>query len=120
MYVYIRMYTLDILDESPSLSHMDPTRDAEGVGPEERIKDPQDSQMCGAMETQIVGPPGASSVPPTIWFSSHLSQMDAQLAALQNIADSLKDFSNSRMVHKNNVLLTDQIIVVQIYNICNV
>lgn len=99
---------------------MDRTRDAEGVSPEERIKDPQDSQMCGATKTQIVGPPGASSIPPTVWFSSHLSQMHAQLAALQNIADSLKDFSSSRMVHKNDVLLIDQIIVVQIYNVCSV
>ncbi|KAM9306622.1 LOW QUALITY PROTEIN: ciliogenesis and planar polarity effector 1 [Pholidichthys leucotaenia] len=37
-------------------------------------------------------------LPPT-WFSSRLSELDAQLAALQNIADHLeKDFSQSRML----------------------
>ncbi|XP_029372415.1 ciliogenesis and planar polarity effector 1 isoform X2 [Echeneis naucrates] len=57
-----------------------------------------DSKICQAMRTQSVGPHTSSS-PPVVWFSSRLSELDTQLAALQKIADHLEmDFSNSRML----------------------
>lgn len=52
----------------------------------------------------MVAPPRTSSKPPTAWFSSHLTEMDAQLAAVQKIADSLeKDFSNTKMVQNSDI-----------------
>lgn len=97
------LYTLDIPEESPSLSHIDHDRDPERITPQE-AEDPSVSEICQAIKTQIVGRHGASSTPPTVWFSSRLSELDAQLAALQNIADCLEmDFSKSRMVHKHVV-----------------
>ncbi|XP_019938136.2 ciliogenesis and planar polarity effector 1 [Paralichthys olivaceus] len=63
------------------------------------MTDPSDSQICQAIKTLSVGPYRASSSPPTLSFSSHLSELDAQLAALQKFADNLEmDFSNSRML----------------------
>lgn len=51
----------------------------------------------------MVAPPHASSNPSTAWFSSNLTEMDAQLAAVQRIADSLEqDFSNTKMVPNND------------------
>lgn len=99
------LYTLDIPEESPSLRHIDHDRDPERITPQE-AEDPSVSEICQAIKTQIVGRHGASSTPPTVWFSSRLSELDAQLAALQNIADCLEmDFSKSRMVHKHVVFL---------------
>lgn len=52
----------------------------------------------------MVAPPRTSSKPSTAWFSSHLTEMDAQLAAVQKIADSLeKDFSNTKMVQNSDI-----------------
>lgn len=52
----------------------------------------------------MVAPPRTSSEPSTAWFSSHLTEMDAQLAAIQKIADSLeKDFSNTKMVQNSEI-----------------
>uniref|UniRef100_A0A3B5A294 Ciliogenesis and planar polarity effector 1 n=1 Tax=Stegastes partitus TaxID=144197 RepID=A0A3B5A294_9TELE len=99
----ISLYSLDIPEESPSLSHIEPSRVSERIAPQDTgIVDPSDSQICQAIKKQSVAPRGASSSTPTVWFSSRLSELDAQLAALQNIADHLEnDFSNSRMVHKH-------------------
>lgn len=73
--------------------------DPERITPQDLV-DPSDSGICQAIKTQSGRPHSTSSTPPTVWFSSHLSELDAQLAALQNIADCLEmDFSNSRMVH---------------------
>ncbi|XP_008284693.1 uncharacterized protein C5orf42 [Stegastes partitus] len=90
----------DIPEESPSLSHIEPSRVSERIAPQDTgIVDPSDSQICQAIKKQSVAPRGASSSTPTVWFSSRLSELDAQLAALQNIADHLEnDFSNSRML----------------------
>ncbi|KAM3874280.1 ciliogenesis and planar polarity effector 1 [Diretmus argenteus] len=56
------------------------------------------SQASGAQETQSPGPSSAFSAPPGVPFSARLSDMDAQLAALQNIADHMEmEFANSRM-----------------------
>nr|XP_020474269.1 protein JBTS17 isoform X2 [Monopterus albus] len=88
----------DIPRESPSLSHIDPSRDPEGVTPQD-MADPFDSEDNQAIKIESGGPHRASSTPPTVWFSSRLSELDAQLAALQNIADHLDmDFYNSRML----------------------
>ncbi|XP_029300430.1 LOW QUALITY PROTEIN: ciliogenesis and planar polarity effector 1 [Cottoperca gobio] len=88
----------DVPEESPSRSHIEPDRDAERI-PLHAIVDPPDSEVCKAIKKQSVGPHSASSTPPTVWFSSRLSELDAQLAALQDIADNLEmDFSNSRML----------------------
>ncbi|XP_078126837.1 ciliogenesis and planar polarity effector 1 isoform X7 [Sander vitreus] len=90
----------DIPEESPSLSHIELTRDPERITPQDMDRYPSHSEICQAIKTQSVGPHSASSsTPPTVWFSSRLSELDAQLAALQNIADYLEmDFSNSRML----------------------
>ncbi|XP_054468861.1 ciliogenesis and planar polarity effector 1 [Anoplopoma fimbria] len=88
----------DIPKESPSLSQIESNRNPERILQQEMIE-PSDSEICQAIKTQSVGPHSASSTPPTVWFSSRLSELDAQLAALQNIADYLEmDFSNSRML----------------------
>ncbi|XP_073334518.1 ciliogenesis and planar polarity effector 1 [Pagrus major] len=90
----------DIPEESPSLSHMEPNKGAETSTPQD-MEYPSDSEICQAIKNQSVGPQiaSSSSTPPLVSFSSRLSELDAQLAALQNIADYLeKDFSNSRML----------------------
>ena len=80
---------------------MDPQR----ITPQDLV-DPSDSEICRAIKSQSAAPPSASSAPPTVWFSSRLSELDAQLAALQNIADYLEmDFSNSRMVYQHFVFV---------------
>lgn len=80
--------------ESPPLSRVEPNRDPQRVAAEEVT-----SELCRAIKSQLVAPLPASSHPSTVWFSSHLTEMDAQLAAVQRIADSLeKDFSNTKMV----------------------
>ncbi|XP_061589161.1 ciliogenesis and planar polarity effector 1 [Cololabis saira] len=91
----------DIPEESPSFSHYRHSfRVSESFTLEEDvIVDPSDSAICRAISTQSSVTPRASSSPPTVWLSSRLSELDAQLAALQNIADHLEmDFSNSRML----------------------
>lgn len=93
------LYTLDSWQEFPSLSRTEPSRDAGRITFEEP-EAPSDYEICRAVKTAIARPQEVSSKRPTVLFSSRLSEMDAQLAALQNIADSLEtDFSNSRMVH---------------------
>lgn len=88
-----------VADESPSLSHIETNGHVEKVAAEE-VK----SELCRAINSQMFVPPRASSNPSTAWFSSHLTEMDAQLAAVQRIADSLeKDFSNTKMVTNNDV-----------------
>lgn len=95
----VLLYTLDIRQESLVLSHTEPSRDVERVTLEDP-EAPSDYEICRAVKTAIDHPQEVSSKRPTVLFSSRLSEMDAQLAALQNIADSLEtDFSNSRMVH---------------------
>lgn len=96
------LHTLDIPEESPSLSHIEPNMGAKRSTPQDMAY-PMDSEICQAIKNQSVGPQSASSsfTPPSVSFSSRLSELDTQLAALQNIADYLeKDFSNSRMVNK--------------------
>ncbi|XP_032394686.1 ciliogenesis and planar polarity effector 1 isoform X3 [Etheostoma spectabile] len=90
----------DIPEELPSLSHIELSRDPERITPQDMDGYPSHSEICQAIKTQSVGPHSASSsTSPTVWFSSRLSELDAQLAALQNIADYLEmDFSNSRML----------------------
>ncbi|KAG8010705.1 hypothetical protein GBF38_009878 [Nibea albiflora] len=88
----------DVPEESLSLSHIEPSLVPERITPQDLV-DPSDSEICQAIKTQSVGPHSASATPPTVWFTSRLSELDTQLAALQNIADCLeKDFSNSRML----------------------
>ncbi|XP_060918031.1 ciliogenesis and planar polarity effector 1 [Labrus mixtus] len=87
-----------IPEELPSCSHYEPVRVSEIITSQD-IEDPSDSEICQAIQSQSIKPHSASSTLPTVWFSSHLSEMDCQLAALQNIADNLeRDFSNSRML----------------------
>lgn len=88
-----------IASESASLSHIEPNRDSERVTTEE-----VESEICRTIRNHMVAPPRTSSKPPTAWFSSHLTEMDAQLAAVQKIADSLeKDFSNTKMVQNSDI-----------------
>ncbi|XP_068609265.1 ciliogenesis and planar polarity effector 1 [Brachionichthys hirsutus] len=84
--------------ELPSLNHAQPGLDRERITPQD-MEDPFDPEVCCAIKTQGIGPRRASSTPPAVWFSSRLSELDVQLAALQNIADYLeRDFSSSRML----------------------
>ncbi|XP_062269256.1 ciliogenesis and planar polarity effector 1 [Platichthys flesus] len=70
----------------------------EGV-PLEDMADPSDSQICQAIRTLSVEPHRASFSSPAVVFSSRLSELDAQVASLQRIADNLEmDFCNSRML----------------------
>lgn len=95
---------LDIPEESLSLGHIEPSRDPERFSPQHMV-DQSDSEVCRALRTQSVGPHSASPPTPAVQFSSRLTELDAQLAALQNIADCLeKDFSNSRMVLKHVII----------------
>ncbi|CAB1447747.1 unnamed protein product [Pleuronectes platessa] len=72
----------------------------EGVTLED-MADPSDSQICQAIRTLSVGPHRASFSSPAVVFSSRLSELDAQVASLQRIADNLEmDFCNSRMLVK--------------------
>lgn len=94
------VYTLDINEDSPSFSHSEHNRDPDRITLLE-VENPAKSEICQAISTQVAKPDGASSTLPPDWFSCHLSELDAQLASLQNIADCLEmDFSNSRMVDK--------------------
>ncbi|KAM6975927.1 LOW QUALITY PROTEIN: ciliogenesis and planar polarity effector 1 [Tautogolabrus adspersus] len=95
-----------IPEELPSCSHYEPVRAPERITPQD-IEDPSASKICQAIQNQSIKPHSASSTLPTVWFSSHLSELDCQLAALQNIADNLeRDFSNSRMLVNTNEKLT--------------
>ncbi|XP_040012827.1 ciliogenesis and planar polarity effector 1 [Xiphias gladius] len=88
----------DIPEDSLLPIHIEPNKDPERIPPQD-MADPSYSEIFRAIKMQSVAPHRASSSPPTVWFSSHLSELDAQLAALQNIADYLEmDFSNSRML----------------------
>ncbi|XP_069569860.1 ciliogenesis and planar polarity effector 1 isoform X2 [Brachyistius frenatus] len=94
----------DIPEESPSFSHVEASTVSERIPPPDRdVVDPSASEICGAIKTQSVSAHRASSSPSIVWFSSRLSELDVQLAALQNIADHLEmDFSNSRMLVNTN------------------
>lgn len=67
--------------------------------PVEDLEAPSDSELCQAARSPFIGPEDVMLKRPAVLFSSRLSEMDAQLAVLQGIADSLEtDFSNTRMV----------------------
>ncbi|CAG5867458.1 unnamed protein product [Menidia menidia] len=87
----------DYLEESPSFSPREPRRVSEGNIVEDNvIVDPSDSLICRAIKSQRGLPSTASSLLPAVVFSSRLSELDAQMAAVQNIADRLEmDFLNS-------------------------
>lgn len=95
--------TTEVLEVSPSFSSSQPARVAERIIlQDDALEDSSASEICRVIKAQSLVPDRAPSAPATAWFSSRLSDMDSQLAALQNIADNLeKDFSNSRMVHKD-------------------
>lgn len=97
----LALCTLDVPEESPYLSHIEPNMDPKRITQQDLV-DPSDSEIFQAIKAASVGPHSTSTTPPTVWFSSRLSELDTQLAALQNIADYMeKDFSNSRMVHNH-------------------
>lgn len=99
------LFVLDILEEPTSLSYIEPNWDPERVASQD-IVDPSDSEICQAIKIPSAGLSSVSHSPPTVWFSSRLSELDAQLAALQNIADYLEtDFTNSRMVHMHFIFI---------------
>ncbi|XP_028317922.1 ciliogenesis and planar polarity effector 1 isoform X2 [Gouania willdenowi] len=60
---------------------------------------PCHSEVCKAIMESAAPHRSSFSSNPTVWFSSRLSEMDAQLVAIQNIADHLEnDFSNTSML----------------------
>lgn len=84
----------------PSFSHSGSSRPAERIPLNGGASvDSGESKTCRAIKDQTRVSDRAPSSPPAVCFSSHLSELDSQLAALQNIADRLEmDFSHSRMV----------------------
>ncbi|XP_017163381.1 uncharacterized protein C5orf42 homolog isoform X3 [Poecilia reticulata] len=94
--------TREVLEVSLSFSPSEPARAAERITlQDEALEDSSASEICRAIKAQSLVPDGAPAAPATAWFSSRLSEMDSQLAALQNIADNLEmDFTNSRMLVK--------------------
>ncbi|XP_014824963.1 PREDICTED: uncharacterized protein C5orf42 homolog isoform X3 [Poecilia mexicana] len=92
--------TAEVPEVSLSFSPSEPARAAERITlQDDALEDPSASEICRAIKAQSLVPDGAPSAPATAWFSSRLSEMDSQLAALQNIADNLEmDFSKSRML----------------------
>lgn len=95
--------TTEVLEVSLSFSSSEPARVAEKVTlQDDALEDSSASEICRVIKAQSLVRDRAPSASATAWFSSRLSEMDSQLAALQNIADNLEmDFSNSRMVHKD-------------------
>lgn len=88
----------NIRPKSPSPSCSKPRMQAEKIAVED-LEAPSDSELCQAARSRFAGSQDVSLKRPAVLFSSRLSEMDAQLAALQGIADSLEtDFSNTRMV----------------------
>ncbi|XP_047185530.1 ciliogenesis and planar polarity effector 1 isoform X1 [Scophthalmus maximus] len=88
----------DSPEDSRLLSCTESNKDPERITPQE-LTDPSDSLICRAIKKQSVGPHRASFSPPTVEFSSRLSELDAQLAELHKIANNLEmDFSNTRML----------------------
>lgn len=109
MRLFLVFRSLGVANESLSLSHIEPNRDSERVTTEEAK-----SEICRAIRNQVVPPPRTSSKPSTAWFSSHLTEMDAQLAAVQKIADSLeKDFSNTKMVQNSDLKIHLMVFLIQ-------
>ena len=94
------MCTLDVPEESPSVTHGEPNMEAERIAA-------FDSEICRAIKSKVTEPHAASFISPAVQFSSRLSELNTQLAALENIADCLeRDFSNSKLVNKNILLLS--------------
>ncbi|XP_017266224.1 ciliogenesis and planar polarity effector 1 isoform X3 [Kryptolebias marmoratus] len=96
----------DVPAASPSFSHN--SRVSERLTLQNNVMvDLSDSEICRTIKAQSVV--RTHSSPPTVQFSSRLSELDAQLAALQNIADNLEmDFSSSRLlVNKIEKLSSD-------------
>uniref|UniRef100_UPI003AAFEDE3 ciliogenesis and planar polarity effector 1 n=1 Tax=Centroberyx gerrardi TaxID=166262 RepID=UPI003AAFEDE3 len=94
----------DIPEESPLPRHIEPRGHPVTTSLQDRAGP---SEACGAQETQSFGPRSAFSTPPAVRFSACLSEMDAQLAALQKIADYMEnEFSNSRMLVNTIEMLT--------------
>ncbi|KAK5616788.1 hypothetical protein CRENBAI_020476 [Crenichthys baileyi] len=92
--------TTEVPEASPSFSHSEPGGGAERIAlQDDAMVDPAESEIGRATKAQTLVPDGAPSSPSSVWFYSRLSELDSQLAALQNIADHLEmDFSNSRML----------------------
>ncbi|PWA26913.1 hypothetical protein CCH79_00000898 [Gambusia affinis] len=92
--------TAEVLEVSLSFSSSEPARVAEKVTlQDDALEDSSASEICRVIKAQSLVRDRAPSASATAWFSSRLSEMDSQLAALQNIADNLEmDFSNSRML----------------------
>ncbi|XP_053708695.1 ciliogenesis and planar polarity effector 1 isoform X1 [Synchiropus splendidus] len=89
--------TSEIQEEALPVSFSEPVKDEVTTG--SNTVEPPESVVCRAIKTPGTISHTTSSTTPTVWFSSRLSQLDSQLAALQNIADSLeKDFDNSKLL----------------------
>ncbi|XP_029940368.1 ciliogenesis and planar polarity effector 1 [Salarias fasciatus] len=91
-------------EESPSFCLIEPriVSERSTSPPDHVVDDPSDSEIFRAIKSQSAEPRRTFSSSNTVWFSSRLSELDAQLAALQNIADHLEtDFSNSNMLVNN-------------------
>ncbi|KAM9820132.1 LOW QUALITY PROTEIN: ciliogenesis and planar polarity effector 1 [Neosynchiropus ocellatus] len=89
--------TSEIQEDALPVSCSEPVKDE--VTAQSNTVEPPESAVCRAVKTPGTRSHTTSSTAPTVWFSSRLSQLDSQLAVLQNIADSLeKDFDNSRLL----------------------
>ncbi|XP_038152752.1 ciliogenesis and planar polarity effector 1 isoform X1 [Cyprinodon tularosa] len=92
--------TTEVPEAPPSFSHSGSSRPAERIPLNGGASvDSGESKTCRAIKDQTRVSDRAPSSPPAVCFSSRLSELDSQLAALQNIADRLEmDFSHSRML----------------------
>ncbi|XP_077398572.1 ciliogenesis and planar polarity effector 1 isoform X2 [Vanacampus margaritifer] len=95
-------------EELPDSELIAATKTTRGDEPHRRVpekvsphysEDSADSELSKATGTpRIDEPRNLASETATVWFSSHLSKLDSQLAALQDIADCLeKDLPSSRI-----------------------
>nr|XP_057917617.1 ciliogenesis and planar polarity effector 1 isoform X2 [Doryrhamphus excisus] len=86
-----------LLEDSASVSFTEPQR----LTPP-HVDDSPDSDLYKAINTpQIDRPHSPPLKNPTAWFSSRLSELDSQLAALQNIADCLEnDLPGSKIANE--------------------
>ncbi|KAF7666285.1 hypothetical protein LDENG_00114050 [Lucifuga dentata] len=92
----------DMTEESPACSHIGSNGDLERITPQDRTDISETHQSQNA---QSPGAPSVSSTTP-VWFSARMSEMDTQLAALQNIADNMEiNFSNAKMFMNTTEML---------------
>lgn len=101
------LYSEERLDSELTIAIKTPRRERPSHREPEKVsphysEDSTDSELSTPVRTpRLDEPRNHPSEIAAVWFSSHLSKLDSQLAALQNIADCLeKDLPQSRIPKK--------------------